>query len=84
MKMDEIIARINDLYHKSKSEGLSEQEKEEQNQALGAMNVDKEEQAKLRKLYIENVRGNLRSTLDSISIQNEDGSVENLGEKYHS
>ena len=54
MKMDEIIARINDLYHKSKSEGLSEQEKEEQ--------------AKLRKLYIENVRGNLRSTLDSISI----------------
>ena len=70
MKMDEIIARINDLYHKSKSEGLSEQ--------------GKEEQAKLRKLYIENVRGNLRSTLDSISIQNEDGSVENLGEKYHS
>ena len=70
MKMDEIIARINELYHKSQNEGLTE--------------AEKSEQAKLRKMYIENVRGNLRATLDNISIQNEDGSIENLGEKYHS
>ena len=30
MNMDEKIARINELYHKSKAEGLTEAEKEEQ------------------------------------------------------
>lgn len=70
MKMDEMINRINELYHKSQAEGLTE--------------AEKEEQAKLRKLYVENVRGNLRSQLDSISIQKEDGTIENLGKKFHS
>ena len=68
MNMDERIARINELYHKSQSEGLSDKEKEEQ--------------ARLRREYVENVRGNLKAQLDSISIQNEDGTVENLGEKF--
>lgn len=55
------IARINELYHKSKAEGLTSEEKEEQKQ--------------LRKEYIEAIRGNMRATLDHTSIQNEDGTL---------
>lgn len=62
------IARINELYHRSKAEGLTEEEKEEQ--------------AKLRKEYIEAVRMNLRGQLDRIDVQEADGTVTNLGEKY--
>lgn len=70
MKLDDMIARINELYHKSQKEGLNEEEKAEQ--------------AKLRKLYIENVRANLKSQLDNIDVQNPDGTIENLGEKFNS
>ena len=67
--MEEKIRRINELYHKSKTlSGLTEKEKREQEQ--------------LRKEYIASVRANLRSQLDQIDIQNEDGPMENLGEKY--
>ena len=62
------IDRINELYHKSQSVGLTEEEKKEQ--------------AELRKEYIEAIRKNMRSTLDSISIQEKDGSVTDLGKKY--
>lgn len=68
MNLEEKIKRINELYHKSKAEGLTEDEKEEQ--------------AKLRQEYVANVRANLRGNLNSITIQHEDGSRENLGEKY--
>lgn len=68
LTMDEKIARINVLYHKAKAEGLTEEEKEEQ-QAL-------------RKAYIESVRNALRGHLNNIDIQNEDGTIENLGEKF--
>lgn len=66
MKMK--IARINELYHKSKAEGLTEEEKKEQ--------------AALRSEYIASVRANLRGQLNNIDIQEKDGSVTNLGEKY--
>ena len=36
----------------------------------------------LRREYIATIRMNLRSQLDSIDIQEADGSVTNLGEKY--
>nr|WP_025484032.1 DUF896 domain-containing protein [Eisenbergiella tayi] len=65
--MDEKIKRINELYHKSQAEGLSAEEKDEQ--------------ARLRKEYINSVKVNLRSQLNNINIQNEDGSVTNLGKK---
>lgn len=68
MTLEEKIARINELYHKSQAEGLTEEEKSEQ--------------AKLRAEYIANVRGNLRAQLNNISIQNEDGSITDLGEKF--
>ena len=68
MNLEEKIKRINELYHKSQAEGLTPEEKEEQ--------------AKLRAEYIANVRANLRGQLNNIDIQNEDGSITNLGEKY--
>mgnify|MGYP003463230500 CR=1 FL=1 len=68
MTMDEKIARINELYHKAQAEGLTEEEAKEQQQ--------------LRSEYIANVRANLRGQLNNISIQNEDGSIDNLGEKF--
>lgn len=67
-RMEEKIARINELYHKSKAEGLTE--------------AEKKEQAALRSEYIANMRANLRGQLDHIDIQEKDGSITNLGEKY--
>lgn len=62
------IQRINELYRKLQAEGLSEAEKKEQDL--------------LRKEYIANVKKNLRNQLNNIDMVNDDGSVENLGEKY--
>lgn len=66
--MDEKIKRINELYHKSKAEGLTLEEAKEQQE--------------LRSEYLANIRANLRGQLNNIDIQNEDGSVENLGDKF--
>ena len=68
MIMEEKIKRINELYHKSKSVGLTE--------------AEKEEQALLRKAYIESVKMNLKSQLDNIVIEKPDGTTIDLGEKY--
>ena len=58
--MDKLkIARINELYKKSKTEGLTETEKEEQKQ--------------LRNEYRMAVINNLHSSLNNVSIENEDG-----------
>ena len=64
----ETINRINELARKSKAEGLTAEERKEQQ--------------KLRAEYIEAIRGNLKAQLDNIDIANPDGTVENLGEKY--
>lgn len=62
------IARINELYHKSKAEGLTE--------------AEKKEQADLRREYIEAMKMNVRAQLNNISIQNPDGTITDLGEKF--
>lgn len=62
------IARINELYHKSKTEGLTEKEFKEQQV--------------LRREYVEAFKRNLRGQLNNISIQEKDGSITDLGEKY--
>lgn len=67
MKQEQ-IDRINELYRKSKAEGLTEAEKKEQDM--------------LRKQFVADVRGNVRLQLNNIDMVNPDGSVENLGEKY--
>lgn len=68
MDMQERIDRINTLYHKSQAVGLTEEEKQEQKQ--------------LREEYIAAIRRSLRGNLDNISIQEKDGSITNLGEKF--
>lgn len=64
----EKIDRINALAHKVKSVGLTEEEKKEREL--------------LRKEYIASVRMNLRAQLDNVDVQQEDGTIINLGEKY--
>ena len=62
------LDRINELARKSKTVGLTE--------------AEKEEQAILRRNYIENFKMGLRAQLNSIDIQEADGTITNLGEKY--
>ena len=68
MITEAMIARINELAKKSKAEGLTPEEAKEQQE--------------LRSEYLANIRANLRGQLNNIDIQNEDGSVENLGDKF--
>lgn len=61
------IARINELYHKMKAEGLTA--------------AEEAEQKKLRREYIDSVKNNLRSQLDHVTVVNPDGSVVDLKKK---
>ena len=61
MNIDELTKRINCLYKKSKEEGLTEEEKVEQQE--------------LRQRYIDNVKRNFRSQLDTIKVVEPDGKV---------
>lgn len=62
------IARINELYRKSKAEGLTE--------------AELTEQQVLRREYIDAFKRNLRGQLNQISIREKDGRVTDLGEKF--
>ena len=62
------IARINELYRKSKAEGLTD--------------TEKMKQKILRQEYLDSVRRNLRSQLNQIDIEEKDGSITNLGAQY--
>ncbi|MGN0395469.1 MAG: DUF896 domain-containing protein [Coprococcus sp.] len=64
---DKQIQRINELYHKSKEQGLTEEEKEEQQQ--------------LCQEYIFAIKNNLRSMLNNIDIKEPDGSITKLETK---
>lgn len=68
MITEQDLARINELARKSKAEGLTE--------------AELQEQKVLRQKYIQAVRANLRSQLDQIDVIAPDGTVENLGEKH--
>lgn len=61
------IKRINELYHKMKEVGLSEEEKAEQ--------------AALRREYINAMKADLQNSLDNIRVVNPDGSIEELKKK---
>ncbi len=65
--MEAKIKRINELYHKSKSEGLTE--------------AEKTEQTRLRQEYIASVRGNLQMQLDQIDIVDADGTISHLKDR---
>ncbi len=62
------ISRINELYHKSKAEGLTDEEKKEQQM--------------LRQQYVAAIRGSIQSQLNNIDMEMEDGTIVNLGERY--
>jgi uncharacterized protein YnzC (UPF0291/DUF896 family) len=59
MKIDEVIARINELAKLAKERPLTEEELEER--------------AKLRRIYIDNVKANLIGQLDNTYIVSPDG-----------
>ena len=61
------IDRINELAKKSKSVGLTEEEKEEQ--------------AQLRKEYVAAVKANLMAQLDNTYVVDEKGNKRKLGQK---
>ena len=63
----EKIARINELAKKSKTTGLTDAEKAEQ-QAL-------------RQEYVADVKASLRAQLNNTSIQEPDGTIHKIGKK---
>lgn len=67
MEFDQLIKRINELSRKSKSEGLSDDEKDEQ--------------TRLRNEYRSLVIGNLSSQLNNMKIKNPDGSITDVRKK---
>lgn len=67
MKMDEVIARINELAHKAKAEGLTPEEIIERD--------------KLRRIYIDSVKANLIGQLDNTYIVAPDGTKKKVGPK---
>lgn len=67
MNMNEVIARINELAKKNKTEGLTAEELAERD--------------KLRRIYIDSVTGNLKNQLDNTSIVYPDGTKKKVTRK---
>ena len=67
MKMDEIIARINELAHKAKTTDLTPDELAERD--------------KLRRIYIDSVKANLVGHLENTYIVRPDGTKEKVKHK---
>lgn len=57
--MKDLIKKINELAHKSKTIGLTE--------------LEKEEQQKLRQEYLNIFRGNMKNTLLNVKVVDEEG-----------
>ncbi|MDO5326763.1 MAG: DUF896 domain-containing protein [Clostridia bacterium] len=61
------IERINELARKKKTVGLT--------------GAELEEQARLRRQYLDEFKANMKATLDNVYIEREDGSYEKLQKK---
>lgn len=68
MNMDQVIARINALAKKAKTEGLTAEETAERD--------------KLRRIYIDSVKANLTGQLDNTYILRPDGTKTKLEKKF--
>ena len=68
MVTEKTLERINELYHKSQNEGLTDEEKLEQ--------------SILRQEYVDSIKRNMKAQLDNIEIVRPDGSVEKLKPSY--
>ncbi|KNY29675.1 DUF896 domain-containing protein [Pseudobacteroides cellulosolvens] len=66
-KLDNLINRINELAKKSKTSGLSD--------------TEKIEQQSLRKEYINAFRNNMKKTLDSVTVVDKNGNRKQLRQK---
>ena len=67
MKMDEVIARINELARKAKTVGLTNEELAERD--------------KLRRIYIDSVKASLVGQLENTYIVSPDGTKKKVGPK---
>ena len=67
MHMKEVIARINELAHKAKAEGLTPEELAERD--------------KLRRIYIDSVKANLVGQLENTYILRPDGTKQKVEKK---
>ena len=67
MEMKKVIARINELAHKAKAEGLTPEELAERD--------------KLRRIYIDSVKANLVGQLENTYILRPDGPKEKVEKK---
>ena len=67
MEMDKVIARINELAKKAKTEGLNEEELVERD--------------KLRRIYIDSVKASLVGHLENTYIVSPDGTKRKVGQK---
>lgn len=67
MHMKKVIARINELAHKAKAEGLTPEELAERD--------------KLRRIYIDSVKANLVGQLENTYILRPDGTKEKVEKK---
>ena len=67
MNIDQVIARINELAKKAKTEGLTPEETAERD--------------KLRRIYIDNVKASLTGQLDNTYIVYPDGTKKKVGPK---
>lgn len=69
MDIDSLVARINELARKQKSTGLTEEELTER--------------AKLREIYLNNIRSNFRQQLESIEIVDDENDQGHQGKLKH-
>ena len=67
MNMDQVIARINELAKKAKTEGLNSEELAERD--------------KLRRIYIDSVKANLVGSLENTYTVDENGNKRKLTQK---
>ena len=67
MNMDDVIARINELAKKAKTEGLNQEELTERD--------------KLRRIYIDSVKASLVGHLENTYIVQPDGTKKKVGPK---
>ena len=67
MNMNEVIARINELAHKNKTEGLTEEELAERD--------------RLRRIYIDSVKASLTGQLEHTTIVYPDGTKKKVTKK---
>ena len=64
MSIEDTIKRINELAHKAKTEGLTDEELKEREE--------------LRNIYRRNIIGNLKASLNNTSIKEPDGTIHPL------